>query len=785
MLRKYYITALWTLFLLSNTVFAQSQALFTLQENQTYVVHFQQGNQHQQSISNYMIRELARANGKRLERTEYSFSYRTDIQVTRRGNRLVTNVEMRNFRLRGDTRYRGFDMDEHLLPDQVQFKGILKYDNKVLKQFTQAPARINAGQNRFTFEFGDTLVTEKISFVMDEVHFIFNARNRTHFNNFIAYVDEYYAADATLNNLYRGLQALNMNIPENIQYNQQQLQLIQSGIAAIQSRDYYQGLRLRENDPIQLTSKLNELMAIFERQAQQLEHVSQNLHIIYYERGVGMLASQPGKALEYFQAALEANPSFAPPMLEMARYFHRQGYQRETIEWLQHAYQLEYIDRNTQQGLAGIAQSVDQQLYQEARDLEGRNRPNEALQVWEQAADFCQSIPILPCRPQITEGIIRAHHSIYSQMVERARQELGRGRITEAENQAQQAIQYQRAQSRYLGASADAQAILVEAKTVQHKNLIEEGRRDLNQQRFAPALSNFESALRMEQEFGIRPDTRLPGFLRQARRPLMLNELQQARNLVQSNELPQARAMVQKIISDAAHYQLDKDTEIVRQIDLLRGQIRSQHCSNMENQLENLMQDANRHIMQGNYLLAEQTFKRIEQLHNQNRECELDLLPATRRQAEVQPAITYQQMLEHALEAIQRKQYMAAVNHYEQAGHMFSHHGLEKFRISHHPLSVFCRGHHPAFILFVAGHYANNKNAPKALELLHALDQLNFKPKDMRQVQEQVGRLLAVEDAGYNPRWNPKHQVSEYTLDKKSMKYLRSAYIKQFKRSRK
>jgi hypothetical protein len=54
----------------------------------------------------------------------------------------------------------------------------------------------------------------------------------------------------------------------------------------------------------------------------------------------------------------------------------------------------------------------------------------------------------------------------------------------------------------------------------------------------------------------------------------------------------------------------------------------------------------------------------------------------------------------------------------------------------------------------------------------------------MRSAQEITGRVLARADAATNPSWKPRQKVVEYTNKDRNLRFLRRAYVKQFRRSR-
>lgn len=131
--------------------------LFRLSEQKSFVVHLQPGSDPAHHASNYIIRELARINNKRADRTGYSFTFDVEVQLTRRGNRLVTRVNMDNFRFRGDYSYMGFDMADVLLPF-VDFKLELRQGRTHVTTFEQRAKVLEKG------------------WVMDNLHVLFYER---------------------------------------------------------------------------------------------------------------------------------------------------------------------------------------------------------------------------------------------------------------------------------------------------------------------------------------------------------------------------------------------------------------------------------------------------------------------------------------------------------------------------------------------------------------------------------------------------------------------------------
>jgi tetratricopeptide (TPR) repeat protein len=770
--------------IISFQTIAQTPVLFKHSELKTYVVHFEQANRN--DIANYIIRELARGNNKRLERTEYSYKFMYDVQLTRRGNKLITHVDVKNFRLQGDTRYMGFDVSDVLIPNQMEFVARLEQGGKTIAELTQKPVQINGEKNRFTIEYADTLKNDQnLKLVIPEFIFQFTSRNRTAFTHKISLIDEYFGSDLTMQNIYGLLQSLDMYQLERIRENQNHLQQTHHLITQIHSRDFFNSLNLREYDPIAMMPKMNDIMALHSEQSRHMAYVVENLHVLYYERGLEAASVNAQQARELFRASVQANNAFAPAHLELSRSFYQENNISESVASLRRAYQIPRRDEQTNRGLTQLARDIESHYINQAVESERRNRHQEALQAWEAALDFCQSLPSFNCREQVRTGIARAHTNIFNGIFDQADRQNRQGNLIQAEQLVMQAIDYQKKNSSYVVSSDNAQNLLSDIKTKQYRNLIDQGKRELNQKSFSNALNTFEQAQQIERSFRISVDPQLTALIRQSKRPLILVELESANAAVERNQLQQARSLLENVVTDVNHYDFKADPEITSRLENIRGQLQSQHCTNIQNLLDQLLNLANNRILEGNFMGAETHFEEIRYHQSLNLSCGLSIQNMERRRAEVLPAIIYQQTIDEAKQQVHARRYIQAVDLYNQASMQYMQQGVEKFRLTHMLLHEFSKSFHPDFINHVAGYLAHKGEGQHALELLQLLDTKRFPAKQMRQAQEMTGVVLGRLDAEINPGLKPKFKVPEYTNNSKNLKYLRSAYIKQYKRTAK
>ena len=764
---------------------AQTPVLFSSSERQTFVVHLQPGNDPEHRASNHIIRELARINNKRPDRTEYSFTFDLDVQLTRRGNRLVTRVDMDNIRFRGDYRYMGFDMSDVLLP-WLDFKLELRQRGVLITTFEQQAKALDVKSNRFSFELVDSLPNDNhLRMAFSELNLHITHINRRGFDAKVNLISDYFNTDPLLQDLYARLQSIDVYQLEYVSLNRQQLRDVQMGLNRIHSRDFFGNLQLLDNDPIAMVPKMNDIMALHQNITNELNWVNENLYMLYFERGLEQMAFDTQSAIQSFQESLHIMPEFAPAMLELAKLLYRtEDDHFNPMGLLQRAWQLPYIDPQTRQGLQEFSQQMSVDMQNLAMDYEDAGDFSQALVTWTQLQEFCASARIANCGNLAGEGISRAHRGLYDDMIRKANRTLSRGELEQAEREIKQALGYQRAQSNHIRNNQEAQAVLQQIKIQQHRRLIEDGEAHLARQSFGMALASFEGALAIERDYPVLRNSDLPELIKQSKRPLLMAELDRLNGVLQRNELQQARSILNAVDEDIRSYDFMADQEIAAHMETYREQLQGQHCANIQAQMDALMRRADQHIMEGNFLAADERFNEITGLENENRDCGLSLLSMERRRAEVLPAINYQQRITTVDEHIRVRRYGPAVDHYNDAGRYFEHNGVEKFRLEHRPLEEFSRSYHPDFVLHVANMFANMGEAHTALNLIYHLESLGFAPRQMRNTQEVTGRVLAREDATENPNWKPRQKVREYTHGNRSLRFMRRAYVKQFRRSR-
>ncbi|MBS4012367.1 MAG: hypothetical protein KGZ97_01230 [Bacteroidetes bacterium] len=765
----------------SSAIKAQSDVIFEKSTRENYIVSFQPGNRPEHQTTNIIIKEIARITNRNVMAVEYTINYRQDITIKRSGNKIFTTIIIKDIRLTGSTRIHAFDITDVLLPEQVEFSGTISFPRIKTYNIKQNPSRISPVETKFTFENIDTTANVRPNFVMDDLKFIYTPANRRNFLEKANLIEEYFYSDVRLNQIFADLSII---YPQNYKRCFEYRQMIDAmgfAISELYQKDFPNRLDLYVNDPISFMPKLANASSLLEQKAAELDYVMLNLPIYYFNDGVRLIPVNTSEARWHFEQALQIDPNFAPAIAQISRLEYNAGNTDNAILGVKRAYSIGAFDNDTRNLLQQLSLSIDDRLISDAVQFESKKDYQNALSAYLKAQDFCQSVPSLACKDLIARGITLARKGIYSDMMSNANRLFRAGNLETAERSVRQAIEYHRNHKKDIPDAGDAFRLLNDIKSLQYTQNIEKGISLLENKMYSQALPLFEAAKAIEDEFRVTKNENLLSLIKEAKRPLIIQNLQQAIQQAKSNLLDQARNTIQQAGNDIYSYGFIEDDELRDLINVARLEVQSQHCINIHNQISFMLNGANESISQLKFLEAESIFKNARDLKDKNADCNIDFVYVERRRAEVLPAIQYQQMLVTVEGNIQKAEYDKAVELYNQATNHFNHNGLSKFKLTHFSLLDFTLRQNNCFVLCVSSYFIAIEDAQSALILLNNLEQRKLSRRMMKAEQQSLGRLLARLDYAKDPLIKPKAKVKEHTKGKYYYRYLRKAYLKEFK----
>lgn len=762
---------------------SQSQVLISENKRESYEVKLVQGGDASQQVANWIIKELAMGNKQQPGNIRYTFAFEQFIRVTREpNNKLQAVVELNKFVAEGDITYRGFNMSEVLMPARVQVFARLYSTQANSHNFQSQQVMLQTDKTRFVFEAPDTAVNHQYKFQVTEKKFIFDQSNRNRFSARTNLINAYYDADIQLNSMNKDFLRIDPNDPDLAFDNDAKLKHMMAVLGDLSARDFYNELQLGLHDPIKLQQRINDMQNKVQHRAGQVAYTISQLHIVWFERGLGVLKlGNRNAARDMFMRSLQINNAFAPAMYHLALLDLEDGFVDMSANRLVHLFTLPYIDGETRNRSIELSYELMSFQIRQAEAFIQQNRFNDAIVLFDKTASFCNSIREVICDDRIHRGLARAHNGYFNQIVDDGRKMLERRRFDEAENKAREALEYQRVFPHWIVDVSRAQGLLTQAKNGQYQALVADGIRMLEQKQYQNAFDALSRAYQIEGEFAVQKDSRLWDKMREARKPILYSEMERASQMVASNNLQAANQIVSTVSKDAEFFQFTSDSNFMKRLNDLRGSILSRHCLNVQSEFDGHIRTANDHIMQTRFLQADDAFTKAFTLASTNSECMIDISSAQQRRNEVLPAISYQMLLREVDNSISRNRNAEAVAKYKEAQAYFNRFSVERYKLSHKPLAEFARTKTNAFIVQAGITLAADNELDIALSLLRDLEARKVKRKETRLFQETLGARLAARDKQSGISAKPKTFVKTYTQGKRYYKYLNKAYLKNIK----
>lgn len=841
-----FLRSLFLLIALLGAIQASAQNHIFYQKTKSEAFLFKQGGGGPSgALVDYFIKGIAQGANKAEARTEYILALDNNIRLTKLDNtHFDVQVTLSNLRLNGDTRYRGFPLEDILVPAALGFR---------LEQLDPS------GKTKQGWDFGETsLGTDPAtiasfratdstgSFINDALlvldqQFIYADANRLAFQERIDLIDEYFQIAPTLEATYKELQLVQPTDLDRLDAQDTEFRRLTAKLDAIRQKNFPLKLALSpQNDPANFLPRFAELEVLAKDLYTRLADTRAQLHIRYHERGLANLqGNRAQQARADFQRSTQLAPKYAPPHVEMARMSYAEGQTSEAVNRLRMIFKDFQPDEVTRQKAIQLAKTIYQNHLGNANYALQQSDFEKALGELGLAKEICSNIPGVPCDTQLEGLYTRAHRGIYSRHVSKgvkaenenrldeaenegilaqsyqakypayvteakeatallgrvrktrlnlmlatAEQSLQAGKADEAEKLTRDAIAYQALNKADLPDPAATQDLLNRVKGRQYLNAIAQGDQAFQASSYGPALEAFEKAKAMEQSYVFPQDSTLSTKIMATAKYVILADSKRSIELAQANRLGEARTLVESLDRMIERYQLGADQEIALRRKEVQDAIFSQECINAQRDFDAILVDAEQHRSGIRYVEATAAWQKALSLAKQNQACGIYTLTTEEALRFYQPAADYQLQVRKADEAITNVNYSGAIDAYTKAGDLFYSHDMNtKYSLKHPSLFDYIKQSGKRdFMLAGADHFIARKEYTSAHELVFDLASNGYPKGKMKATQTRLGQALALRDKPINPTGDPKQIAATYTKGHSAMGTLGKAYIKQWKR---
>ena len=771
------------LLLMGGFAFSQEQIVYENSTKESYLVKYDRNNDRSQRIINEIIQEIAKQPRKNAYNTQITFSFIAHTRITKKNNNFTTYFDLKNFNCHGDVFYKEFNISDVLLPSRITFSAqLLGQNNRVLANYNVPDYSLNTNRNNFIFNYIDTLRQNNVTFQLGAVSFIYDEDTKRNFYNRLNLIDNYYNADLQLEKLYTDLGQVQPDNIDMLTYDQTVLANAQNYISETDRLKLDQALELNFFDPLDFIRKYVE----FKNQAFNLQiavnQTLSRLHEIYYNKGLEFIVGKnDNSARMMFQKSLEVNPSYAPPMYQLARMDLMDGNYEACAGRVQNLFNNMNPDPGTYKLCSELAKNLFDAYVMQADNFYNSKNYQDALNSYLKTENFFKSVRGYDCPATIYTKISLARVGIYNTFIDNANAYLRQGKLAEAEKEINDATAYQNNYAADIKDNKAATVVLTNIRQVEYKMDINEGKTQLTAKNYPAAFASFQKAEAIEKSFGITRSYELPGLLKTAAKPVIIAELNRGMELSNQNQLQEARNVLQNMITLQNVYGLSDDKTIINLLAGLRKKIFSQECQNAQNEFDAYIEKAKADMQSVRFIDADNEFTNAGKVVTLNSSCGIDRNLLDSMRLSVLPAITYQKVLVEVNGLLNSGNYENALNRYMDAEDHYYRLNVEKFGIKHTMLIDFIKNQENSFVIYAVTFFLNKEDPEKSLQLMRELKNRNYKSSKLKNEQKLLGIKLAVRDLKAGSKLPPKQAVIIYTNNDSWFKNLSKAYLKVFK----
>jgi hypothetical protein len=253
--------------LFANNLKSQNLIVYDNTLSESYLVKYFSNPTQNQAITNYFIQEIAKSVPKMLNYTQYVYTYKQHSRIVKLDHsKYNIIVDLNDVNCTGDIYFKGFSMNEVILPSFISYDLKLFNGNDQLLssyEFKQVPAG-DINSRIADFEYTDTstnLITPNNTYYLQLENKVFgyDANAVNNFNAKRDLIEEYFLSDQFIAGSLSTIQAIDLQNLEMINLYDIKLDEIEQELSKLYNKEFAQKLKLNIYDPIKFVSKIEYL----------------------------------------------------------------------------------------------------------------------------------------------------------------------------------------------------------------------------------------------------------------------------------------------------------------------------------------------------------------------------------------------------------------------------------------------------------------------------------------------------------------------------------------------
>ena len=406
----------------------------------------------------------------------------------------------------------------------------------------------------------------------------------------------------------------------------------------------------------------------------------------------------------------------------------------------------------------------------------------QALAYFNKSIDLQKQQQIPSTLPRINEGINIAKNGIYQNYLTNANDLYSKYDYNNAENICNQAIAFQKNNSKEITGANEAEILLSKIKYQQYLIIITEGKDFLFSSSYENALNKFEDARKLEANYNFVKANNLDSLMQAAIKPIILKNIEKGNFKLFNGEIAIAQEIISLASSQQTKYKLDSDFDINIGLKSLKDKVFTKECEIAQAEYDKNYGLAQQKIAEKRYLEAGEYLEIAINISIKNVVCGISSTNAEALKLNIMPVINYQKFDKNIEEAFKNNNFGLVIDKYIEAEKYFYQFHIENFNLTHRSLFDYAVStNNVNFLTYLTDFYTTQNNCNEALALLKELKAKNYPLKKAKLMQENLAKQMAANDYKQNPQSNPKLGVFNYTNGDKWFAFFSKAYIKKWK----
>ncbi len=405
---------------------------------------------------------------------------------------------------------------------------------------------------------------------------------------------------------------------------------------------------------------------------------------------------------------------------------------------------------------------------------------DRALQDFAEAERICNSYQEINCTVELSKGISDSRNGIYNSLLNEAENKYKAKDFKNADVSANNAISYRNQFA--LNKNIREDQLVMNIKQGAYDDNISKGIFSSSSNDFQSALNYFNDAKEIQNQYNIRQNTKLSGYISSAAKNLVLNKISAGNQKVDYNDLLSARNLFSEARDLQSNYMLENDKEIVLELGKLKDRIFKQECINAQNKYDILYNDAIAKINSREFISADNLLNQALDHANANSQCMLETKNSLLRKSEIAPAVKFLSQINSSNDYVRKGNYQNAIGLYNENFSYFQSANIAKYGLSCLSTFDWILSQSPNFINYSAGYYISKQEYEKALLCLKNLSGKGFKSSGTKTSQVSLANALAIRDYNENPSSDVYANIARYTNADKFFKIFMKSYKSQWKK---